>query len=307
MFDIVSFGSATVDFFIKSKDFDVNSRRISLALSSKNEITESLITSGGGATNSAVAFARLGLKSAPVSLIGTDPFSRYIFTDLSASSRISSDLIVSHKKESTDYSVILVTDNGARSILTNRGSSRLEERHIRWSQIKSASWFYISSLEGNLDLLEKLIGFAQEQGIRIALNPGRRELEQKASLRPLLSHVNVLLLNRSEAEVLTGTSHLSQIESKALSLRAPVIVVTDGRRGAHVFTPEQKLYSPIVNSTPVDETGAGDAFGAAFVAALARHLSPNQALNWGIRNSASVVSRLGAKPGLLTLSQISSF
>ena len=85
---------------------------------------------------------------------------------------------------------------------------------------------------------------------------------------------------------------------------AKICVVTNGRDGAYITTSVQKLYSPILNVVPVDELGAGDAFGSAFTAAIIHGHDLQTALNWGIHNSASVVSYLGAQKGLLTLNQI---
>lgn len=287
-FDIISIGAATVDIFVKSDQFILDHDLIALKHSSKNEITQSLISSGGGATNSSVAFSRLGLQPACLALFGSDPLGQYVLKDLH-----NIDLLLPPQDETTDYSVILVAPDGGRSILTQRGPSRLEEKHLDFDKLQS-KWLYITSLEGNLELLEKLIGYAVENNIKIALNPGNRELAHTKRLLPLLSHLDFLLLNKTESQFFTESQ-----------LKIPhITAVTYGREGAYIYTQGQKLFSPCLNATPVDETGAGDAFGSAFVAALAHKLTPEEALFWGVKNSASVVSALGAKPGLLTLSKI---
>ncbi|HOZ80746.1 MAG TPA: carbohydrate kinase family protein [Candidatus Woesebacteria bacterium] len=306
MIDIISVGAATVDIFVKSADFKVEEEKLILEHSSKNEISNSLITSGGGATNSAVSFSRLGLKSACLSLLGSDPLSNYVLQDL-ASNQVSTNLLIQPKTEITDFSVILVATDGGRTVLTQRGSTHLEINQIPWSKLKSTKWLYVTSLEGNLDLLEHLIGFAKDNHIKIALNPGNRELHQPAKLISLFRHLDFLLLNKTESQMITNLNSTDKNFWTTLSsYQVPVVAVTYGRQGAYVITPQEKLFSPILNTTPVDETGAGDSFGSAFVAALAHHLTPTQALEWGITNSASVVSYLGAKQGLLTIKEISS-
>ncbi|MBP6989339.1 carbohydrate kinase family protein [Candidatus Shapirobacteria bacterium] len=297
MFDVISIGAATADIFIKSDSFYRSSRFISVKRSAKNEISESLICSGGGATNSATTFSRLGLKSAIVSLIGSDPLSQYIKKDLATEKIIS--LLAEKKHETTDYSVILVANDGSRSILTNRGSSRLENKHIPWSKLKT-KWLYLTSLEGNLDLLEKIIGFARENEIKVSFNPGSRELSCRRQLLPLLKYLDFLLLNRFEAETLVDIDHKNSEFWEKLRKCAPLVAVTNGRLGAKILTPVDTYYSPIINTHPLDETGAGDAFGSAFVAALIYNHSLPEALSWGIKNSASVVSALGAKKGILS-------
>jgi len=305
-FDVISIGAATVDIFAKSNDFLINKNLLCLPYASKNEINQSLICSGGGATNSSVAFSRLGLKSACISLIGQSHLNDFIFQDLK-NDKVFFDFIVQDKKDITDFSVILVAKDGGRTILTNRGKNGLQEKHFKWSQIKSTQWFYITSLEGNLDLLEKLIGFAKENNIKISLNPGKRELLQRKKLLSLIKMVDFLLLNLEEAEILTNTKSTDTFFwDEVKSLKCSIIAVTNGREGAHVLVEDKQFYSPIINTKPVDETGAGDSFGSAFVAALIYQKEPKDALFWGVKNSASVVSYLGAKPGLLTFKQINA-
>lgn len=303
MHDVITFGAATVDVFVSSDKFTLKDNLLSIPASSKSEMKSALIASGGGATNAAVAFSRLGLKSAAVSLLGNDPLSLYVFKDLEAD-RVDTSILVHQDGETTDYSVILVDPSGGRSIITNRGRSRLEEKHLQFDSY-SASWFYITSVEGNLDLLEKLIGFAVDKNIKIALNPGNRELSQASRLTPFLQYVDFLLLNGIESEMLTGCQFDDHhFWSKLSSFKSQIVAVTKGRDGAFIQSGDQKLFSPIINTSPVDETGAGDGFGSTFVAGLHHQLPLDECLFWAIKNSAAVVSVLGAKPGLLTLDQI---
>lgn len=304
MYDVISIGAATVDVFVKSEVFNVQKKLLTLPASSKNEVDQSLFCSGGGATNSAVSFSRLGLKSACVSLIGESHLNNFIFDDLKKD-KVDSSFIIQNKKDITDFSVILVAPDGSRSILTNRGKYGLEVKHFKWSLLKKTKWFYITSLEGNLDLFEQIIGFAKENNIKVSFNPGKRELLQKKRILPLIKLVDFLLLNREEAEMLVDlSSKHSQFWDQLHQLKSPLIAVTNGREGAHILIDGKQYYSPILNTHAVDETGAGDAFGSTFVAALIHSQDPKEALFWGIKNSASVVSFLGAKTGLLTLKQI---
>lgn len=304
MFDVISIGAATIDIFVHSKSFVIKTGDLTIPASSKNEMDAGLICSGGGATNSSVSLARLGLKTGCLSLLGDDPLSVYVYEDLK-SNKVSTDLLIHSSSEKTDFSVILVGSDGSRSIITNRGSSRLEADLINWNKLSETQWFYITSLEGNLDLLEQIVGFASEHQIKISLNPGLRELQSRDRLIPLLKHVDFLLLNGVESQLLTGIPVGGDRFWETLTSYGPVLTaVTDGRNGAHIIGNSSRLYSPVINTSPVDETGAGDSFGSAFVGGIINQLSPAESLFWAIKNSASVVGKLGAKSGLLTLSEI---
>lgn len=303
MFDIISIGAGTVDIFVKSPDLVLKDNFLGIIASSKNEISESLVCSGGGATNSATSFARLGLKSSCVSLLGNDPFSLIVINELKAN-QVDPSLII-QDDNSTDFSVVLVSPNGTRGILTNRGHSALSEDNIIWDKLSQTEWLYITSLEGNLSLLEQLIGFAHERSIKIAINPGNREIADADYLQSLLNHVDFLLLNKSESEALVGIPITDEnFWTKLSSFGSRITAITNGREGAFILNDNNKLFSPIINTFPVDETGAGDSFGSAFIAGQFYHLSLQDSLFWAIKNSASVVSQLGAKPGLLTLERI---
>jgi ribokinase len=303
-FDVISIGSATVDIFVKSKDLISTPGIVGLKPSSKNEISQSLICSGGGATNSSVAFTRLGLKSACISSIGNSYLNGYIFDDLKKN-KVDDQFIYSDKSDITDFSVIIVPEGGGRSILTNRGLGGLQSKNIPWNKIKKTKWFYITSLEGNLDLLEQIIGFAKENNIKIALNPGRRELVHRRRILSLVKMADFLLLNREESELLLDLDFDNILSSNLIhQLNISFVAVTAGANGAYVFSQSRQFFSPAINKKPIDETGAGDSFGSAFTAALIYQKTPQEALFWAVKNSGSVVGYLGAKPGLLTLKQI---
>ena len=79
MYDIISIGSATRDVFFSTNDlrrFKMDEfptgEAICLGYGSKIEMKKIVLTSGGGGTNAAVTFARQGLKTANVGVIGQD-------------------------------------------------------------------------------------------------------------------------------------------------------------------------------------------------------------------------------------------
>ena len=57
----------------------------------------------------------------------------------------------------------------------------------------------------------------------------------------------------------------------------------------------------------VEKTGAGDAYAAAFIAALNRNLNLGEAMVWGTINSAHVIREVGAQNGLLNLDGVERY
>ncbi len=61
---------------------------------------------------------------------------------------------------------------------------------------------------------------------------------------------------------------------------------------------------PAFPATPVDTTGAGDAFCAAFAVALAEGAADAEAVRWGCAAGAHMVEHEGVIPGLPTRAQL---
>lgn len=305
-FDVVTFGSAFVDVYLSSPDFKmVKSSRVATGTAmcevygGKINVTKMVITTGGGATNTAVGFERLGLQAAAVCSVGKDDWGLFIRKELRREGV--SRLYVQQVDEQTSYSTILVSEEGGRSALVYRGASnQLAWQKVEWDKL-DPDWFYVSSLGGDFNLLTKIIRTAEEKGIKVVLNPGSKEIEAGSRLKAFLPKVEVLLLNRQEAARLT--KHMFGNKEEILRdvgrLGAKIAVVTEGRRGASLLSGRHKLQLEAIKVKTVEETGAGDAFGCGLVAGLIKGFELKKALRLGIVNGAAVVGNYGPKAGLL--------
>lgn len=308
-YDIITFGNATRDVFLQSRKFrsrtdhhSITGRTISLTLGAKLEVDEVIFETGGGATNTAVCFNRLGYRTAFVGRLGKfDARGREILDKLS-SEGVDTSLVTLDGRKSTAYSVVLLTNSGERTILVYRGASiNFDARDIPWSKL-NANWFYITSIAGNLSVLARLVAFAQRRGIKVALNPGAEELEKGlGQLGPILHSVDILFLNLEEAARLTGLPYGQENRIfRDLCFRLPgLVVITAGKKGAIVCDNQKKYRSGIHRIKVVDATGAGDAFGSGFLAAYLKRPDIAYALRVATTNSESVIQKIGAKQGLL--------
>jgi sugar/nucleoside kinase (ribokinase family) len=305
-FEVVTFGSAFVDVYLSSRDFKIvktGSSPTGVALcevyGGKIAIEEQVITTGGGATNSAVGFERLGLQTASVCCVGEDEWGLFVRKELKREGV--SLLYVQQVDEPTSYSTILVSKDGGRSALVyRRASSKLSWHKVEWQKLQP-KWFYISSLGGDLNMMTKIIREAQTKQIKVALNPGSKEIQAEDKLKAFLPQVEVLLLNRQEAARLTKHEfkNMEAIVRDASKLGAKIVAITEGRKGAKVISGGKVISLKARKSKVVEETGAGDAFGCALVAGLIKGYSLERALTMGLKNGASVVEHFGPKKGLL--------
>jgi 2-dehydro-3-deoxygluconokinase len=295
MFDIISIGSAVMDAILRSSSLKPSGP---LPPGGKVEVEELFLTTGGGGTNTAAGFARLGLKTACIARFGDDLFGRFVAEELEKE-KFDKKYLMRQKGEKTDYSTIILYEDGSRVILVHRGQTRVDETIFPWTSLEETKWFYIASLEGNVDLIAKVVDKSVEKGIKIALNPGNRELKEKEKLMAIFPKIEALILNFEEAGLFTGEKEEEMIYKKIARIGPKVVVVTRGRKGAHLFSGKTHLFSKTFDHKTVDELGAGDGFSAGFVGGLVKGFSLEKSLKMGMANGASVVTKIGAKPGLL--------
>lgn len=315
MFDIITFGSATRDAFFYSKNFRifeskdfVSGRALCFNLGSKVEVDRVVFATGGGGTNTACGFSRLGLKTAALCQVGDDVSGRAVLEDLEKD-RVETKYVFKTKSFNTAYSVILSALDRERTILVYRGASEnIVLGLIPFAKLKS-KWFYLSSLGGDFSLLEKIFSFAQKNKIKVAINPGAKELERLYDLLSLAKKADLLILNQEEAAKLSGISFRLplRILKKLDEEIKGIVVMTSGKTGSYAAH-ENKIYQAGVLETEVRErTGAGDAFGCGFLAGLIFRNDLRYALQLGTANATAVISQIGAKNGLLSKGSLRTF
>jgi sugar/nucleoside kinase (ribokinase family) len=300
----VSIGAAVQDVFLSHSDAldpvkeEDGSFYAELKMGGKADVDQIHFSTGGGATNASVTFARQGLESVFIGAIGNDPAGQAVREDLG---REGVDArLTNSEKYNTGYSVILLANSGERTILTYRGAStHYESTHFDLSEFGHADWLYMSNLAGSMDILEKLFTQAKELGTKIGWNPGKAELNQPERLKRLLPYVEVLIVNKQEMQKIVAGEELEDLV-RAGSKLVPVAVVSDGPNGVAATDGRAYVRAGIYEDVPViDRTGAGDAFGSGFVCKWAQGRSLREAVTFASANSTSVVSHIGAKAGIL--------
>ena len=353
----ITIGGATQDLFITttenftSKDptKKFESYHLPYILGEKTETNNLKYLIGGGATNSAVSLKRLGFEVSCFCSIGKDSAGKTITQDL-AKEKINTTLIHSSHEYKTGLSIILRSEQGGEStIFAYRGAnSFLTTKEILFKQIQNCNYLYITSLSNqSAKILPQITEFAHKNSILIATNPGKSQLsEDTTHLKKSLKHIDIFILNSSEAKKLMSTLTKEGIHSQnsktpsrkqkctfnisnehpylidtiisynaisfnlrtffstMLNLGPSIVIVTNGCNGVYVAIKNTIYFHPSIKLNVIDTVGAGDAFGSCFVGCIRKGLSIKEALRSGIANSASVLSHIGAKKGLLTQEQL---
>lgn len=303
---IASIGSAAQDVFLSHSDElkpvsdkSVKEQFMQLTLGAKADVNKITFSSGGGATNGSVTFARQGFNAVFLGVVGEDPAGTSVLESLDKEG-VDTSRVVYSKKYNTDYSVLLLAPNGERTILTYRGaSSHYDPKDFSLDGI-DASWLYVSSLAGSMETLNKIFTKARHKnGAKIFFNPGKGELAQPRKLKALLEDVEVLSVNKEEAAQIVEGKTLEELVRHLLNY-VPVAIVSDGPNGVIASDGKTIVRAGMYEDVPViDRTGAGDAFGSGFLSQWAQGKSLKDSIVFASANSTSVVQKIGAKAGLL--------
>lgn len=303
---IVSIGAAVQDVFLsQSEEFApvcLNPEEcfMQLTLGSKADVNKINFSTGGGATNASVTFARQGLEPIFMGTIGHDPAGTAVLEDLDKEG-VDTTHVSYSEKYNTGYSVLLLAPTGERTILTYRGASTHYDAKNFDLKGLEADWLYVSSMAGSMAALDTIFSQAHDkERMKIFFNPGKGELRQSKKLKALLEDVEILSVNREEASQIVEGETLEELVRHLMNY-VPVAIVSDGPNGVIASDGKTIVRAGMYKDVKViDRTGAGDAFGSGFVSQWAQGKSLKDSIVFASANSTSVVTKIGAKEGILS-------
>jgi ribokinase len=334
---IFSIGGATFDIFIKAHDQSIVNIRtpeseqelLCFPYGGKVKIDEVHETFGGGATNTSVAFSRMGFDAYFVGMVGTEYGNRVL--DNLKEEKVHAEFASRTNLDKTSFSTILNTFEGERTVLAYSGANQyFRSEHLPLNALATADWIFLNHLtdEDSKVPWELLKILEKHPRIKLAWNPGSEQCQRGIQKwKPLLDRTEILLLNKEEAACLANTpfkpagikhenpkfhchvpnSHLppyaddvGDIFDRFLKTGVKTVVVTDGKNGAQACDSKRAYFCPVVTHKIVDTLGAGDAFASGFTSAFVLGESLKDALRYGTLNANGVISYFGAQRGLLT-------
>jgi len=297
---------------ISVRDSDDEQSYIAFEQGAKIPVEHVFIATGGGATNTAVGFSRLGMNSGIICKVGTDDAAERVLGKLRREN-VDVDSVVSTSEHLTGYSVILTCFTGDRTVLVHRGAcTHLLADEINWDALADAKWIYLSSMAGeSAPLFETIAVHARDNGVKLAINPGGAQIVSGLDgLGAALEASHVIFVNKQEAYHLAGVEPKQGRSDELEALRrlheagCDIVVMTDGSNGAEAFDGSAYYTMPAIEVPEKSTLGAGDAFASGCVAALFRGLGLREALRAGALNAANVVRYLGAKRGLMRWNEL---
>ena len=313
-YDIITFGSATRDTFLRlkkgnyrilSEGESTEGQSLCFPLGSKIFIEDLRVLTGGGATNTACTFSNQGLRVAVCTKVGDDKRGEAVIEELKKF-KVDTGFIKKDKQYLTAFSAILSLDR-ERTILIYRGACHfLEEKDIPFNELET-KWFYLSPLSGkSAQIFEPLVKFAVKKGIKIAVNPGNSQISlSREILKPILEQIDILILNEEEASLLSGIEEGQEMDiiRRLKGWIKGILVITKGKEGSVLCDGKYIYRAKTPPVLPLEKTGAGDAYGSGFLSGLLEKNNIEYAIQLATANATSCTQEIGAKNGLLKKGQ----
>lgn len=263
---------------------------------------------GGKGSNQAITIGKLLGDVCFLGCVGDDTHGQILHQTLKEY-----NVDISHVetiKNQTSGTAVIFVCNGDNSIVVNGGAnecmlSNLVEKHV--SAIEESK-ILLTQLEIPTETILTGFRIAKNKGLTTILNPAPiKELSTE-----LLKQTDIIILNQTEAQALTGHSMNTVEEAKEgvkllLQRGLKIAVITLGSQGC-VFSDEEENveYYPARKVKAVDTTGAGDSFCGAFAYALANDFSIKDAIRIATVVSSVTVTRRGAALSTPTKDEVNS-
>jgi ribokinase len=280
-------------------------------------VSEFKMYAGGKGFNQAVAARRCGAHVGMLGKIGADQFGEN-FIKILQNEDIEHQYVIQDASTTTSLGIPMITPQGENSIIGVPRANTL----VTTEEVKRAADFIakfdilLLQLEIPLAASLEAARIAHNSGATVIFNPAPAThplsdlLPRDASGEPV---IDWLVPNEVEAEMLSGIT-INKPEIAISSARAIMsqgvkrgVVVTMGSQGAVAVTSTGQYHIPAFRVSPVDPTGAGDAFCGAFAAALSEGLGIEPSLRFASAAGALAVMVAGAEPSLPGRSKIEEF
>ena len=273
-YDIITIGDTTLDTFLSmdNKQAQVltsrggTSQLLCVNFGDKIPVSEIHDCIAGNAANAAVTASRMGLNSTIWTILGNDDVGHRALTKFKLE-KIKTGFVEFDKNKNSNTSFV-INYQVERTILIYH-----EKRNYVFPKDIISKAIYLTSMNNSWDrIIDPMIANMKANDSKLFYQPGTFQLVTKnRNVSKLLINTEIIFVNREEAQLLTKSN--SKINTKKLLMRLKDlgprnVVITDGQKGAYVYSNGQFLFLDIDEKVKtVERTGAGDAFASGFVVA----------------------------------------
>lgn len=272
------------------------------------------LSAGGKAGNQAAQAARNGARAFMVGRVGRDDFGERLRATLDASG-VDTTYLTADAGAGTGISPVLTGADGEyASIIVPGASWRLETADIEAAHSAFAkSAVLLLQCEIPISLSVEAARLARSQGLTVIFNASPVPASASAIPVAMWALVDVLLVNGTEASLLSGVSvsgvpeALQVGEELQRRFDVPTVIVTLGGNGVVMLDATGAHHLPAWPVEVIETIGAGDAFAGTLASELASGSSLEAALSLANAAGALAATRPGAHDSLPTGDEIRAF
>ena len=291
--DIVGTGTCTVDHLMPVPHMPVNNETM--------RVTNYMRQTGGLASSSLVAAARLGARTKIIGRVGDDEngaFIRQVFADEGVDT---SHLLVEPGTDS-HVSVILVNvQTGDRSIVSRMATGgSIMPRDITREIITAAKVLFIDDVT---PATMQAAAWAQAAGMWVVMDP----FCPYQVAKEILPYVNAPIVPEQWARDWMPNQPAEAVVEALYNEGAKIAIVTLGARGGVVYSDEGLRSFPAYAVEVVDTTGAGDAYHGAFMYALLQNWDLERRVRFAAAVGSMNCRALGGRTALPTRAEVDAF
>lgn len=227
---------------------------------------------GGAPANVAAAIAALGAEVDMAAKVGKDPFGMHI-VELLKEMGVNTKWVLQDPNHFTTFAFVSLMEDGERDFYFNRGADgQLSTEDLSELNLKEYSIVHFGSATGflpgplqdaYLDLLEK----SKKAGAIISFDPNYRHLLFPNNTKsfidqcwPFIEQSHFFKLSDEEAMLITGCDSVQHAAAALRKKSKAVFAITMGKEGTLLSMGDHLEMIGSIAITPVDATGAGDAF-----------------------------------------------
>ena len=284
---VLSMGNLNLDIYIKTDAIPRPDESV--------DAYETYMGGGGSAANFSVAVARLGLGSRFLGSVGNDQFGDMLIKELE-SEGVDTRFIKRVSHERTGTVVVIVGLDGSKRMIRYPGANLgLTPNDITSDVMSGVSHVHVAL--GRVEIIETAKRIAKSIGLTVSVDGGtplaRKGLDV---IRDAINDVDIWFMNSFEARELGRSENVVRAaENIASRVKVRELIVTLGSRGALLLRDGEVKYSDAFKVPPVDTTGAGDTFAAAYVVASVLDLDPIDKLIFANAAASLKVTKRGAR------------
>ena len=264
-------------------------------ISDATSLLEKYVATGGSASNTSVALARLGCNVGFIGKVGHDELGAFYSDDLT-NNNVTPHLLKSDLPSGRCN--VLISNDSERTMATYLGAAvTLNAEDLNIEIFRQYDILHIEGyLVQNYNLITRAGQLAKEAGLIVSIDLASYNVvtENIDFLQDFVSkYIDIVFANEEEATAFTNLPAEQAVNK--IAEQASLAIVKVGAKGSYIKQGNTLIHIPAKKVKPIDTTGAGDVYAAGFLYGYANNLPLKRCAEIGTLCAAQVIEEIGAK------------